>query len=323
MKAYSDKVDYKNLFVPLKKLGEGSFGKVYLVKQKDAGKYYAMKVLSKSRIYQNDIAKYILTERKVQSTIKSRFIVKIHCAFQTKSKLFMIMDYCPGGDLRTALKTNRKFTEPQAKIYAAEVLLALEELHKQKIIHRDLKLDNVVLDKNGHALLTDFGLSKKGIQLGDNTGTFCGTMQYLAPEILEGLGHGHSVDWYLFGTFLYEMIVGYPPFFDRNRNQVKTREKNLNIPESMSPEASDIIVKLLNNNPKKRLGAGVRDAEEIKAHVFFNNINWEKAAEGKLKPPKPYINQVVKVESLEDVYEDNEVDVRDRLDGWSFRGKRI
>jgi protein-serine/threonine kinase len=217
VRRYSGKLDYESLFVPIKKLGEGSFGRVYLVKQKGTGKHYAMKVLSKSKVYQNNISKYILTERKVQSIIKSRFIVRTHCAFQIKSKLFMIMDYCPGGDLRAALKTNHKFTESQAKIYAAEVLLALEQLHKQSVIHRDLKLDNVVLDKNGHALLTDFGLSKQGVKLEDSTDTFCGTMQYLAPEILEGLGHGRSVDWYLFGTFLYEMIVGYPPFFDSNK----------------------------------------------------------------------------------------------------------
>eukprot|EP00826_Nyctotherus_ovalis_P046754 TRINITY_DN5319_c0_g1_i12.p2 TRINITY_DN5319_c0_g1~~TRINITY_DN5319_c0_g1_i12.p2 ORF type:complete len:180 (-),score=32.52 TRINITY_DN5319_c0_g1_i12:444-983(-) len=173
-----------------------------------------MKVFSKAKVFKSNLLNYIITERKVQSAVQSRFIVKTHCAFQTKSKLFMVMDYCPGGDLRVALKSEHKFSEARAKIYAAEIVLALEELHRREVIHRDLKLDNVVLDKNGHALLTDFGLSKEGVKTGEYTNTFCGTMQYLAPEILSHSGHGRSVDWYLLGTLLYEMLAGHPPLFD-------------------------------------------------------------------------------------------------------------
>ena len=204
-------------FVPIQLIGKGSFGEVYLVKKKTTGQHYAMKVLSKHMIIGQNLTKYAYTEKNVQSGLKHPFIVRLHCSFQTQAKLFLVLDYCRGGDLGHVLQREKKLSEERARIYLAEVLLAIEELHNREIIYRDLKPDNVVLDEEGHALLTDFGLSKEGVKNSEYTQSFCGSVAYLAPEMLRRSGHGRSVDWYLLGVLLYEMLVGIPPYFNRNK----------------------------------------------------------------------------------------------------------
>jgi serine/threonine protein kinase len=146
--------------------------------------------------------------------------VGLNYAFQTRDKLFLILEYCPGGDLGKVLEQEKRFDEARARIYLAEILLALEDLHKRDIIFRDLKPDNVVLDTQGHALLTDFGLSKEGVLDNQAANSFCGSVAYLAPEMLKRSGHGKSVDWYLLGVLLYEMLVGMPPYFNRDREKL-------------------------------------------------------------------------------------------------------
>lgn len=214
---YSERKVGLDSFTPIQLLGKGSFGEVYLVERKATKQYYAMKVLSKEMVVTQNLYKYVYAEKTVQSRIQSEFIVKLHCSFQTKSKLFMVMDYCKGGDLGHVLEREGKIPEDRARIYLAEVLLAIEALHTREVIYRDLKPDNVVLDEDGHAMLTDFGLSKEGIKATDFTKSFCGSVAYLAPEVLCRLGHGRSVDWYLLGVLLYEMLVGIPPYFDKNK----------------------------------------------------------------------------------------------------------
>ena len=204
-------------FAPIQLIGKGSFGEVYLVKKKSTGKLYAMKIMSKRMIQRQNLAKYIYTEKNVQSSIKHPFIVRLYCAFQSSTRLFMVMDYCGGGDLGHVLQREKRFSEETARIYIAEVLLAIEELHNREIIYRDLKPDNVVLDEEGHALLTDFGLSKDGIKDSEFTLSFCGSVAYLAPEMLRRSGHGRTVDWYLLGVLLYEMLVGIPPYFNKDK----------------------------------------------------------------------------------------------------------
>ena len=159
-------------------------------------------------------------------------------------------------------------------MYLAEVLLALEDLHKRDIIFRDLKPDNVVLDAQGHCLLTDFGLSKEGVLDNQGASSFCGSVAYLAPEMLKRSGHGKSVDWYLLGVLLYEMLVGIPPYFTNNKEKLfqNIQRGPLLIPSQLSAEAKGLIIGLLSKNPLKRLGA--RDAEEIKEHPFFKLIDW-------------------------------------------------
>jgi hypothetical protein len=198
-------------------LGKGSFGEVYLVEKKNLKQLYAMKVLSKDKIMAQNLVKYAMTERNVLSITNHPFIVKLNYAFQSTDRLFLILEYCPGGDLAEHLMKEKKFPEERAKIYLCEIILALEDLHKRDIIFRDLKPDNVVLDAEGHALLTDFGLSKEGVLDNKGAKSFCGSIAYLAPEMLKRTGHGKSVDWYLLGVLFYEMLVGVPPYFTNNK----------------------------------------------------------------------------------------------------------
>ena len=187
------KVSYEE-FAGIFQLGKGSFGEVFLVSKQETGALYAMKVLRKDKILSHNLIRYALTERNVLSYIRHPFIVSLNFAFQTSDKLFLILDYCPGGDLSSHLQKEKRFSEQRARIYICEILLALEELHKRDIIFRDLKPDNVVLDKEGHALLTDFGLSKEGVYDNCTAKSFCGSVAYLAPEMIQRNGHGKAVD---------------------------------------------------------------------------------------------------------------------------------
>lgn len=181
-------------FLVIQQLGKGSFGEVFLVQRKTTNNLYAMKVLRKQKIFSQNLIRYAMTERNVLSYIKHPFIVGLNYAFQTASKLFLILDYCPGGDLGSLITKEKIFSDQRAKIYMCELLTALEELHKRDIIFRDLKPENVVIDANGHTMLTDFGLSKEGIIGSQAATSFCGSIAYLAPEILKQQGHGKAVD---------------------------------------------------------------------------------------------------------------------------------
>lgn len=202
----------------------------------------------------------------------------------------MILDFCPGGDLGKIISQERRFTEDRARLYIAEILLALQDLHKRDIIYRDLKPDNVVLDDDGHALLTDFGLSKEGVlEVNKGAKSFCGSIAYLAPEMLRRVGHGKSVDWYLLGVLLYEMLVGTPPYFSGNKEELFYNIINgpLKLPRSISAEAKNLMVSLLNRNPTRRLGAGPEGALEIMRHPFFEGIDWHAVLNKQTSPPKP------------------------------------
>jgi serine/threonine protein kinase len=299
-------------------IGKGNFGSVYLVKRKLTGKYYALKVMSKTTVADNNLAKYIYTERKIQSQINHPFITKLQCAFQTQTHICMVQDYCSGGDLSKIIQREKRLSEERARIYIAEILLALEELHNREIIYRDLKSENVVLDEEGHALLTDFGLSKEGVGSTSYTQSFCGSVAYLAPEMLKRTGHGRSVDWYLLGVLLYEMLVGIPPYFNSNRDKLFDNIKRgpLQVPRDMPPDALDLIVKLLNRNPRTRLGAGAGDAEEIKAHKFFKSLNWQDVLNRKLKPPRPKVKPIV--EENIDLDIEKETEDKGRMERWTF-----
>ena len=203
-----------------------------------------MKVLDKNKLIIQNLIKYAISEKNVLSTIDHPFIVKLYYSFQTKSKLFLVLDYCPNGDLSQIILKERRLSEEKARKYLCEILLALSELHKKDIIYRDLKPDNIVLDKNGHALLTDFGLSKEGIFDNVSAKSFCGSIAYLAPEMIKKSGHGKSVDWYLFGVLMYEMIVGTPPYFNKNKDILFENIKGgiLQIPSTMSNSAKSLII---------------------------------------------------------------------------------
>ena len=234
-----------------------------------------------------NLLKYALAERNVLSLSHHPFIVKLNYAFQTSTKLFLVMEYCPNGDLAKHLLFEKRFSEQRAKFYICEILLALEDLHKRDIIFRDLKPDNVVLDEQGHCKLTDFGLSKEGVTDNVYAQSFCGSIAYLAPEMLKKQGHGKAVDWYLLGVLFYEMLVGITPFFTTRKEEIfhNIEFGELKIPDFVSTEASKILRDLLEKDPNKRLGGGEKDAQEIKEHPYFKDVDWEKVYNKKIKPP--------------------------------------
>ncbi|KAL4470787.1 hypothetical protein ABPG73_000047 [Tetrahymena malaccensis] len=288
----------------ISKLGQGSFGEVYLVEREK--KLFAMKIQNKQQVLQKNLQRYVQTEKKALSLFNHPFIIKLHYAFQNDWYLFMVMEYAEGGDMGNYLNKKNKLPEDEARIYTAQIVLALEELHKQDIIFRDLKPDNVVLDHLGNAKLTDFGLSKEGIKENTYTKSFCGSVAYLAPEVLAKRPHSRTVDWYLLGTFLYELLVGIPPYYDNNKEILydNIRRGPLKIPRSMSADAKDLIKQLLNRNPKERLGSK-GDSEEIKAHPFFKNVNWDDIYTGKVKAPSFEVPKVDIKPTLTNINFDN------------------
>jgi serine/threonine protein kinase len=213
------------------------------------------------------------------------------------------------------------------RIYAAEIILAIEELHRHDIIYRDLKPDNVVLDDDGHALLTDFGLSKEGVKMNKQTLSFCGSVAYLAPEMLKRKGHNHALDWYLLGDLIYELLIGFPPFFSSDRDKMLRNIQfgKLSLPVSLSREAHSLIEgvrprQLLNRNPTKRLGGGPRGVQEIKEHSFFASIDWRAALHRELKPPVPSLKPVnlQKRVNAKSIFGRLDEDEQSRIEGWSF-----
>ncbi|KAJ9596437.1 hypothetical protein L9F63_012521, partial [Diploptera punctata] len=306
-----------------KVLGKGGYGKVFQVRKvtgQDAGTIFAMKVLRKASIVRNqkDTA-HTKAERNILEAVKHPFIVDLIYAFQTGGKLYLILEYLSGGELFMHLEREGIFLEDTACFYLSEIILALEHLHIQGIIYRDLKPENILLDAHGHVKLTDFGLCKEHIQEGIVTHTFLwdyrihslgpkmgfgisieninyeeGQLQYgscvalrMAPEILTRSGHGKAVDWWSLGALMYDMLTGAPPFTAENRK--KTIEKilkgRLNLPQYLTPDARDLIRRLLKRQVNQRLGTGSSDGEAIKLHPFFKVINWADVLGRKLEPP--------------------------------------
>lgn len=277
----------------IKVIGRGSFGKVMLVTLKgDESKVFALKVLIKAAIIERNQVEHTVAEREILEMIDHPFLMKMHWAFQTEHKLYFVMDFLRGGELFFHLKNERRFPEARAKFYTAEILMALGELHRNKIIYRDLKPENILLDTQGHVRLTDFGLSKRYVE-GEQAMTFCGTPEYLAPEVVLGVGHSKEVDWWSLGILLYEMIVGLPPFFSENTNLMYEliSKANLRTPSFVSDQARDLLEKLLKRNPEDRLGAGPEDEMAIRKHPFFADIDFDKMYRKEIDPEfKPRLN---------------------------------
>lgn len=252
-----------------------------------------MKVLQKATIVRNqkDTA-HTKAERNILEAVKSPFICDLLYAFQTGGKLYLILEYLSGGELFMHLEREGMFMENVAKFYLSEIVVSLEHLHQQGIIYRDLKPENILLDGHGHVKLTDFGLCKEEIAGDQKTHTFCGTIEYMAPEILMRCGHGKAVDWWSLGALMFDMLTGGPPFTAENRRKTidKILKGRLTLPAYLSNEARDLIKKLLKRHVDTRLGAGPSDAEEIKAHPFFKMQNWEQVYARQLEAPfKPEI----------------------------------
>lgn len=258
----------------LKVLGRGSFGKVMQVKKRDDGKVFAMKVLKKKALEENNQVESTKAERRILERLRHPFLMKLRYAFQTEEKLYFILDYFQGGELFFHLKKVRRFSEDVARIYVAEIALALGHLHSLKVIYRDLKPENVLLDEKGHVCLTDFGLSKDSMPGSEQEG-FCGTPEYLAPEVVAGQVHDKNIDWWSLGILLFELTVGLPPFYSRNINEMYDKIQNavLKFPTYLSQHCKGLILGLLHRDPSRRLGSK-DDIRELQAHPFFEGLDW-------------------------------------------------
>ncbi|XP_078403464.1 ribosomal protein S6 kinase alpha-6 isoform X1 [Cetorhinus maximus] len=276
-------------FELLKVLGQGSFGKVFLVRKAvgpDAGQLYAMKVLKKATLKVRDRVRTKM-ERDILVEVNHPFIVKLHYAFQTEGKLYLILDFLRGGDVFTRLSKEVMFTEEDVKFYLAELALALDHLHSLGIVYRDLKPENILLDEGGHIKLTDFGLSKESVDQEKKAYSFCGTVEYMAPEVVNRRGHTQSADWWSFGVLMFEMLTGTLPFQGKDRNETMNMilKAKLGMPQFLSPEAQGLLRMLFKRNPGNRLGAGPDGVEEIKRHPFFATIDWNKLVRKEIQPP--------------------------------------
>ncbi|KAF8333327.1 Pkinase-domain-containing protein [Amanita rubescens] len=278
----------------LKLIGRGTFGKVFQVRKKDTKRIFAMKVLSKKEIVAKKEIAHTIGERKIlQCSLESPFLVGLKFSFQTDTDLYLVTDFKSGGELFWHLQRETRFSEERARFYIAELILALEHLHKYNIVYRDLKPENILLDATGHVALCDFGLSKADLRPDELTTTFCGTTEYLAPEILlDEQGYSKIVDFWSLGVLLFEMCCGWSPFYAEDTQQMY---KNIcfgkiRFPKGVICEDGKQFVKgLLNRNPKHRLGAQ-RDAEELKVHPFFKTIDWKALYLKQVTPPfKPVV----------------------------------
>jgi RAC serine/threonine-protein kinase/serum/glucocorticoid-regulated kinase 2 len=268
-------------------VGKGSFGKVMKCRKTDTGEILAMKVLEKQMLEKQNMIDYTKSEKNILQQIDHPYIVKLKYAFQTDTKLYLVLDFLSGGELFFHLSKEFKFDNSRARFYVAELALAIGYLHSKDIIYRDLKPENVVLDGEGHVQLTDFGLAKKNITINSPTKTFCGTPEYLAPEILRGKGYSKPVDWWSLGILFYEMLVGIPPFYAENMNEMYDLilKAPLKFPSFVATEAQDLLKGLLEKDETKRLGSGPSDIQEIKDHPYFQPINWDALYKRQIEPP--------------------------------------
>jgi serum/glucocorticoid-regulated kinase 2 len=272
-------------------LGKGSFGKVFLVKPKfitnDNNTLYAMKVINKKNLKQNKLLMYAITEFKILKMANSPFIINLHYAFQTEENLYLILDYCEGGDLSYYLN-HKKISIESIKFIIAELILAIEYLHKNNIIYRDLKPENILIDKNNHIKLTDFGLSKNNVLYNNSTKSFCGSPAYLSPEMVNREGVNKSADIYGIGVVLHELLFKITPFYDTDIKKLLKNIKynTLNIPNYYNDKyLYDILNKMLNKDPQRRI-----KINEIKKHKFFENIDWEKLEKKEIENPENFID---------------------------------
>ncbi|XP_033115781.1 RAC-gamma serine/threonine-protein kinase-like [Anneissia japonica] len=276
----------------LKVLGKGTFGKVLLVREKASGEFYAIKILKKGVIVAKDEVAHTLTENRVLKTTRHPFLTSLKYSFQTPDRLCFVMEYVNGGELFFHLSRMRVFDESRTRFYGAEIISALAYLHECNVIYRDLKLENLMLDKDGHIKITDFGLCKEAISYGDTTRTFCGTPEYLAPEVLEDNDYGRAVDWWGTGVVMYEMMCGRLPFYNRDHEILFEMILSVDVkfPSRLSDESKSLLYGMLRKDPKLRLGCGPTDAKEIMNHNFFDSINWQDLYDRKIEPPfKPQV----------------------------------
>jgi len=299
-----DSLKYEDLEI-LKTIGTGTFARVCLCRiknnkavrfrnnnniQDDSGghppKYFALKVLSMHDVVRLKQVEHVKNEKRILSEVSHPFLVDLVWSSRDANKfLYMLFPYVCGGELFSYLRSAGRFSAPASMFYAAEIVSALDYLHSLSIVYRDLKPENLLLDRDGHLKITDFGFAKRITS--DRTWTLCGTPEYLAPEIIQSKGHNRAVDWWALGILIFEMLAGYPPFFDDNPFGIyeKILSGKIDWPRQVEPVVKDLIKKLLVQDRTKRMGATKGGAEDVKRHRWFKNIDWEDVAGRKLKPP--------------------------------------
>lgn len=336
-------IDFKPLIKPhlsiddfdlLKVIGKGSFGKVMQVIKKDTKQIYALKTLRKQHIISRMEVTHTLAERTVLARITNPFIVPLKFSFQSPEKLYLVLSFINGGELFWHLQKEGKFSMDRSRFYIAELLTALESLHELNVIYRDLKPENILLDYQGHIALCDFGLCKLNMSNNDKTNTFCGTPEYLAPELLLNQGYTRCVDWWTLGTLLYEMLTGLPPFYDDDVSTMyrKILQNPLKFPSFLeNTDVQDLLIKLLQKDPSKRLN----DAIEIKNHSFFKDIDWNKLLHKNYLPPfKPNVENLLDTSNFDQDFtnekpQDSVVDdflsesVQKQFGGWTYNGDNL
>lgn len=316
----------------LKVIGKGSFGKVMQVKKKDTQKVYALKAVRKSYVVSKSEVTHTLAERTVLARVECPFIVPLKFSFQSQEKLYLVLAFINGGELFYHLQKEGRFDLSRSRFYTAELLCAIETLHGLNVIYRDLKPENILLDYQGHIALCDFGLCKLNMKDMDKTDTFCGTPEYLAPELLLGQGYSKIVDWWTLGVLLYEMLTGLPPYYDEDVPKMykKILQEPLRFPDGFDHDAKDLLIGLLSRDPKRRLG--YNGAEEIKMHPFFSQLSWRRLLmKGYIPPYKPPVISAMDTSNFDQEFTrekpiDSVVDeylsesVQKQFGGWTYVG---
>jgi atypical protein kinase C iota type len=307
-------------FELIKVIGRGSYAKVFLVEYKRTKKCYAMKVIKKSKVNDDEDIDWVQTEKHIfEQATNHPFLVGLHSCFQTESNLFFVIEYLCGGDLMYHMQRKCKLPEDHARFYSAEIVLALDFLHSKGIIYRDLKLDNVLLDIEGHVKLTDYGMCKEGLKKGEMTSTFCGTPNYIAPEMLRGESYDFSVDWWALGVLCFEMMAGRTPFnINENASEnpdLNTEdhlfqvilEKPIRIPRNLSVKATSLLKGFLQKAAADRLGSqdGLR---EIQQHAFYKTIDWNALEQRLIQPPyKPQVTSERDLSNIDELFTKEDV----------------
>lgn len=271
-------------FQMIKTIGTGTFGRVCLCKDIKTDTFMAMKILTMTDVIRLKQVEHVKNEKNILAEVDHPFIVNMLWSTKDDCCLYMLSEYVCGGELFTYLRNQGRFDTAAANFYASEIILALEYLHSLMIVYRDLKPENLLINRNGHLKITDFGFAKK---LRDRTWTLCGTPEYLAPEIIQSKGHNRAVDWWALGILIYEMLVGYPPFYDDNPFGIyeKILSGKIDWPRQMDPIAKDLVKKLLVLDRTKRLGNMKNGADDVKRHRWFKNLDWNDVLNLKSKPP--------------------------------------
>lgn len=267
-------------------VGTGSFGRVRLACHKKTGYVFALKILSKNLVVKTKQVDHILAEKQILADVQHPFVVQYYSSFQDETYLYLLMEYVVGGEFFTHLRNANRFPNNTARFYAAQVISAFDHLHKNNTIYRDLKPENLLIDKDGNLKITDFGFAKR-IDPASKTWTLCGTPEYLAPEIILNKGHGKAVDWWALGILIYEMLVGYPPFFSEDRMQLYQAilAGKIDWPAHISKQARDLISKLLQVDITRRYGNLRGAAKDIKRHPWFKGVDWSALDRREIKAP--------------------------------------